>query len=69
MRTSRESASPLDRFLRLFNDVRAGEGFRALLLALNIFVILTAYSVLKPIREALILGEYKQPPMMMRKAS
>ena len=53
-----ESTSTLDRFLRLFSDVRGGEGFRALLLALNIFLILTAYSILKPIRDALILGEY-----------
>ncbi len=49
--------SPLDRVLRLFTDVRAGEGRSVLLLALNIFVLLTAYYVLKPIREALILGE------------
>jgi len=49
--------SPLDRFLRLFTDVRAGEGADALLLALGVFLILTAYYVLKPIREALILGE------------
>src|SRR6478752_5163182 len=48
---------PLDRFLRLFTDVRDGEGFTALLLALNVFLILMAYYVLKPVREALILGE------------
>jgi len=47
---------PLDRFLRLFTDVRAGEGATALLLAANIFVLLTCYSILKPVREALILG-------------
>lgn len=49
--------SPLDRFLGIFSDVRAGEGANALLLALNVFLILTAYYVLKPIREALILGQ------------
>ena len=49
--------SPLDRFLRLFTDVRAGEGTTAVLLALNVFLILTAYYFIKPIREALILGE------------
>lgn len=50
-------ASPLDRLLRLFTDVRPGESVTALLLALNIFLILMAYYVLKPVREALILGE------------
>ncbi len=52
-----ERAGALDRFLRLFADVRAGEGVNALLLSLNIFLILTAYYILKPVREALILGE------------
>lgn len=47
----------LDRFLRLFTDVRRGEGLSALLLALNVFLILTAYYFIKPIREALIIGE------------
>ena len=47
----------LDRFLRLFTDVRSGEGLNAALLSLNIFLILTAYYLLKPVREALILGE------------
>jgi len=45
-----------DRLLRLFSDVRAGESGTALLLALNVFLILMAYSVIKPVREALILG-------------
>jgi AAA family ATP:ADP antiporter len=47
----------LDRALRAFADVRAGESLTALLLALNVFTILTAYYVLKPVREALILGQ------------
>ena len=49
--------SPLDRFLRLFTDVKAGEAPTALLMSLNVFLILMAYYVLKPVREALILGE------------
>ena len=49
--------SGLERFLGLFTDVHAGEGSTALLLSLNIFLILMAYYVLKPVREALILGE------------
>ena len=47
----------LDRLLGVFADVHAGEGLTALLLALNIFLILMSYYVLKPVREALILGE------------
>ena len=47
---------PLDRLLRLFSDVRAGEGGTALLLALNVFILLTAYSTLKVLREPLILA-------------
>ena len=50
------SGSSLERFLRIFTDVKAGEGVTALLLSLNIFLILMAYYVLKPVREALILG-------------
>ena len=49
--------SSLDRFLGVFTDVHVGEGVTALLLALNVFLILMAYYILKPVREALILGE------------
>jgi len=54
---SQKSVSALDKFLRLFTDVRGGEGVGALLLGLNIFLVLTAYYFIKPIREALIIGE------------
>jgi AAA family ATP:ADP antiporter len=47
----------LERFLCLFADVRDGEGPQLLLLALNVFLILTAYYVMKPVREALILAQ------------
>ena len=50
-------ARPLDRALRLFTDVHEGEGTQALLLALNVFLILSAYYVMKPVREALILSQ------------
>ena len=49
--------SALDRLLNLFTEVRAGEAFSVLALALNIFLILTAYYLIKPVREALILSE------------
>ena len=46
---------PLDRFLRLFTDVRAGESGTALLLTFNIFLIFVAYSIMKVLREGLVL--------------
>jgi ATP:ADP antiporter, AAA family len=49
--------SPLDRFLRLFADVRAGEGLIAILLTVNLFLLLTGYLIIKTVREALILSE------------
>lgn len=54
---SSDERSRLERWLGAFADVRAGEGRTVLLLALNVFLILMAYYVLKPVREALILGE------------
>jgi AAA family ATP:ADP antiporter len=57
MGTGTRVGSPLDRVLRLAADVRAGEGLTAILLSLNVFLILMAYYVLKPVREALILSE------------
>jgi AAA family ATP:ADP antiporter len=48
--------SPLERLLGLFTEVKGGEGLTVLLLALNIFLILSAYYVIKPVREALILS-------------
>ncbi|HWR54355.1 MAG TPA: Npt1/Npt2 family nucleotide transporter [Bryobacteraceae bacterium] len=47
----------LDRLLSIFADVRAGEGLGAVLLGLNGFLILTAYYLLKSVRDALILAE------------
>jgi AAA family ATP:ADP antiporter len=49
--------SRLHRLLNVFTTVHQGEATTALLLALNVFLILLAYYVLKPVREALILGE------------
>ncbi len=45
----------LDRLLRVFGDVRAGEGATALLMSLNVFLLLTGYYILKTAREPLIL--------------
>ena len=47
--------SLLEKALGVVTDVREGEGRTALLLALNIFLLLMAYYLIKPVREALIL--------------
>lgn len=43
-------------FLRLFTVVHAGETPTVLLLSLNIFLLFTAYYIIKPVREALIIA-------------
>ncbi len=43
------------KFLRIFADIRHGEAPKALLLALNVFLLLLAYYILKPLRESLLL--------------
>ncbi len=48
--------SYLERVLSLFSRVQAGEGISAILLALNVFLLLGAYYVLKVVRDALIVG-------------
>jgi AAA family ATP:ADP antiporter len=48
--------SPLDRLLRVFGDVHAGEGLNCVLLFANVFLLLVAYYVLKTVREPLILA-------------
>jgi AAA family ATP:ADP antiporter len=48
--------SYLERVLSLFSRVRPGEGVSAILLALNVFLLLGAYYVLKVVRDALIVG-------------
>ena len=47
----------LDRILSISGRVEAGEGIGALLLALNVFLLLGSYYILKTVREALILSE------------
>ncbi|MCA9608771.1 MAG: translocase [Myxococcales bacterium] len=51
-----DQRSLIERALGLVTDVRAGEGGTALLMSLNLFLLLGAYYVIKPIREALILA-------------
>ena len=49
--------SALEKLLSLFADVRAGEGVGTLLMALNVFLLLAGYSVMRPARDGLILTE------------
>jgi AAA family ATP:ADP antiporter len=46
--------SPLERFLRLFTEIRAGEGRIAVLMFVNVFLILCSYYFIKPLREGWI---------------
>jgi len=50
----RTRLSPLERALRLFTEVRPGEGGTAVILFLNVFVILWAYYFVKPLRDGWI---------------
>ncbi|MFT4111620.1 NTP/NDP exchange transporter [Silvibacterium sp.] len=49
--------SLLERILSVVCEVKPGEGIGALLLCLNLFVLLGAYYLLKPVRESLVLAE------------
>ncbi len=53
-RSKRESV--VHKILRLFTVVYPGEAFSAVLLTLNIYLLLMAYYIIKPVREALIIG-------------
>jgi len=48
---------PIEKFLSLFADVRAGEGLGALILTANVLLLLGSYYLLKTAREPLILTE------------
>ncbi|MFO0616345.1 MAG: MFS transporter [Polyangiaceae bacterium] len=53
--------SLVERALGVITEVRAGEGGTALLMTLNVFLLLTAYYLIKPVREGLI-GSVKHGP-------
>ena len=55
MSDERDQRNPLERFLGIFTEVRAGEGGLALAMSFLVFLLLTAYYLIKPVREALIL--------------
>jgi AAA family ATP:ADP antiporter len=55
-KTESSERSALERALSIVSEVRAGEGATALLLTTNVFFLLVAYYVIKPVREGLILA-------------
>ena len=54
--TEQRRRSLVEKALNVFTEVRAGEGARVLVMTANIYLILTAYYIIKPVREALILA-------------
>ena len=56
-----KNLTTVERALRLVTDVRAGEGAMALLLTLDVFLVLDAYYLIKPVREALIGAVHNGP--------
>jgi AAA family ATP:ADP antiporter len=44
-------SSSFEKSLRIFSDIRSGEGATGLLLLANIFLVLAAYYLIKPVRE------------------
>ncbi len=52
MQTGQKPAGFAYKILRLFTVVHPGETMTALLLTLNVFLLLTAYYIIKPVRDA-----------------
>lgn len=55
---TRAGGSLLDRALRIVGDVQPGEGARATVLGVTLFILLFAYYLLKVARESLVLSHY-----------
>src|SRR6187431_2089932 len=53
--SARSEKGALERVLSIVTEVRAGEGATAVLLAVNVFVLLSAYYTIRPLRSALLL--------------
>ncbi len=53
---SERSRTPLQHLLSLFTEVKAGEATPTLLMSIGVFLLLTSYYIMKPVREALILA-------------
>ena len=58
MKTEIKSPGIIYKILRVFTVIYPGEAITAFLLALNIFLVITSYSILKPVRQGLILTKH-----------
>jgi AAA family ATP:ADP antiporter len=56
MTESSKSPGIVHKVLRLFTVIHPGEATTAILLTFNIYLLLMAYYIIKPVREALIIG-------------
>lgn len=63
MENDNQPVGLVDRFLRLFGDVRAGEGAAVLLMLFNLLLMLVAYYIIKVVREPLILNTPNGPEL------
>jgi len=54
--TDGKRLTPLDRFFRIFSDVRGGEANTVALLLLSLFLLLVSYYIIKTVREPLIIN-------------
>ena len=50
--------SVLERLLSVVTVVEPGEGITALLMSINIFMLLAAYYIIKPVREAFVTTDW-----------
>jgi len=59
MKTEEKPAGFIYKILRLFTVIHPGEALTVFLLSLNVFLIIGAYSILKPVKKGLILTKYE----------
>ena len=55
MSEQRDQKNLLERFLSIFTEVKAGEGYLALVMAFLVFLIMASLYLIKPVRDALML--------------
>lgn len=58
MQTGRKPPDFIYKILRIFTAIHPGEGLTAFLLTLNVFLLLAAYYIIKPVRDALMLDSW-----------
>ncbi len=54
--SQKSSLNPIYKIFKIFTDIRPGEGLTTFLLTFNVYLLLLAYYIIKPVREALILA-------------